>query len=274
VPASFTYQVNGQKEEILNGNNKANKEGLATLKLQLPKFDSKEILKLIVISFYKGTRNITAVNIPTQFNIADDKTSQDKIQPSGEIKHLNIQLKPANLSSDINTKVVLDITVTDDKGAPVMANLTISASNNFPTQLPSQNDNILSFSNRKSIQTVSGLNTDVKDFFTQQLIRLTQSPGSPFIVQEKNNEKKLRKREIASNSKIHVGYSGDLNAIKNHSSTLFWGPDIMTDNAGKASVNFSKNDNSAEVLISVDGMAANGVCGSSSIVVYPTSLIR
>jgi hypothetical protein len=60
----------------------------------------------------------------------------------------------------------------------------------------------------------------------------------------------------------------EANKSKAKSSTLYWGPDILTDNAGKASINFSKNDNSAEVIISVDGIAANGVCGSSSVVVY------
>jgi hypothetical protein len=366
VPASFTYQLNGQNEEILNGNNKANSDGLATLKLQLPKFDSKENLKLIVIPSYKGTKNITGVILPTQFNTTDNKTSQDKNQPSSESKHLNIQVKPTNLSSEKSDRVVLDITVTDEKGNPVMANLTISASNNIPTQLPSQNDNILSFSERKNTVTDAVLNTDIKEFFTRHLNQITQAPGSAFIVQEKNNAKKLRKREMAFNQKNQVGYSSDrtiyeilmsikpyrmeggkitfglgvgnsvnyadgalivvdgikmgtdasvlstipvpdiakinastqvmdiqkysamnsvgvieittkkspeflkneANAHKAKSSTLFWGPDIMTDNAGKASVNFSKNDNSSEVLISVDGMAANGVCGNTSLVVY------
>jgi hypothetical protein len=364
VPASFTYQLNGLKEEIINGNNKANNEGLATLKLQLPKFDSKENLKLIVIPSYKGTKNITGVVIPTQFNTVNNNASQDKTQTPVESKRLNIQLKPTNLSTDKNDRVVLDISVTDEKGMPVMANLTISASNNIPTQLPLQNDNILSYSTRKNSQTDAV--TDVREFFTRQLNMITQAPGSAFIVQEKNNAKKLRKREMAYNQKNQVGYSSDrtiyeilmsikpyrmeggritfglgvgnsvnyadgalivvdgikmgtdasvlstipvpdiakitastqvmdiqkysamnsvgvieittkkspeflkneANAGKAKSSTLFWGPDIMTDNTGKASINFSKNDKSAEVLISVDGMAANGVCGSTSLVVY------
>jgi hypothetical protein len=284
VPASFTYQLNGQKEEILNGNNKANNEGLATLKLRLPKFDSKETLKLIVVPSYKGTKNITAVIIPTQYNIVNNKTSQEKNQSSGLSKHLNIQLKPSNLSSEKNTMVTLDITVTDDLGAPVIANLTISASNNVPTRLPSQNDNILNFSNRKSDPANTVFNTDVNEFFTSHLIQLTQSPGSPFIVQEKNNAKKLRKRKIAYNQKYSAMNSvgvieittkkspeilkNETNARKVKSSTLYWGPDIMTDNTGKATINFSKNDSSPEVIISVDGMAASGVCGSSSVIVY------
>jgi hypothetical protein len=366
VPASFTYQLNGQNEEILNGNNRANSEGIATLKLQLPKFDSKETLKLIVIPSFKGTKNITGVIIPTKYNLVRDKTSQAKDLITDELKHLNIHLKPVNLSTDKNDKVVLDITVTDDKGTPVMANLTVSASIIIPTWLPVQNDNLLSYSDRLSVQTGPALNPDLKEFFTNHLVELTQSPGSPFIVQEKNNAKKLLKRELAYNQKNQVGYSSDrsiydilmsikpyrmeggmiifglnvgssvnyqqgalivvdgikmgtdpsilstipvpdiakitastqvmdiqkysamnsvgvieittkkspeflkneANANKTKSNTLFWGPDIMTDNTGKASINFTKNDKTSEVLISVDGMAANGVCGSSSVVVY------
>jgi hypothetical protein len=366
VPAGFAYQLYGQKEEILNGNNKANDEGLATLKLQLPKFDSKELLKLIVIPSYKGTKNITGIIIPTQFNTVNNKTSQEKDQSSSESKHLNIQLKPASLSTAKKDMVVLDITVTDDKGNPVMANLTISASNNVTTLLPSQNDNIVNYSSRKSDQTSAVASTDLKEFYTQHLIKLTQSPGSSFILQEKNNAKKLRKRESAYNQKNQIGYSSDrsiydilmsikpyrlesgkitfglgagnsinnsegalivvdgikmgtqasvlstipipdiakitastqvldiqkysamnsvgvieittkksseflkneANAHKAKSSTLFWGPDVMTDNNGKTSINFSKNNKTAEVLISVDGMAANGVSGSSSVIVY------
>lgn len=39
----------------------------------------------------------------------------------------------------------------------------------------------------------------------------------------------------------------------------------MTDSSGKAYVSFFNNEKSIEILISVNGMAANGVCGSSSI---------
>ena len=162
VPASFAYQLNGDKEEILNGNNKANNEGISSLKLQLPKFDSKETLKLIVIPSYKGTKNITGVIIPTQFNTVNNKTDQNRIQPSGESKHLNIQLKPANLSSGKNDTVVLEITVTDDNGTPVVTNLAISASDNIPTLLPPQYDNIVSYSDSKSDKTDSDVYSGYK----------------------------------------------------------------------------------------------------------------
>jgi hypothetical protein len=39
----------------------------------------------------------------------------------------------------------------------------------------------------------------------------------------------------------------------------------MTDSSGKASASFFSNDNSTEVLISVEGIAANGLSGSSSL---------
>jgi hypothetical protein len=47
--------------------------------------------------------------------------------------------------------------------------------------------------------------------------------------------------------------------------TLFWGPEIITDSFGKASVSFRNNNKSAEVLISVDAIAANGTYGSGSL---------
>ena len=68
VPASYSYQLTGNKEEILNGNNKANSDGIANIKFRLPKFDNKETLKLIVVASSRGTKNITGVIIPTPFN--------------------------------------------------------------------------------------------------------------------------------------------------------------------------------------------------------------
>jgi hypothetical protein len=49
------------------------------------------------------------------------------------------------------------------------------------------------------------------------------------------------------------------------SNTLFWGPDIITDKEGKASVNFINNEKTNDVLISVNGISGKGVCGSSSM---------
>jgi hypothetical protein len=57
----------------------------------------------------------------------------------------------------------------------------------------------------------------------------------------------------------------EANVAKDKSNLLFWGPDIITDNSGKASINFINNNLSPEILISVDGIAANGLSGSSAI---------
>jgi len=51
---------------------------------------------------------------------------------------------------------------------------------------------------------------------------------------------------------------------ENKTSTIFWKPDIITDSSGKASISFS-NKQSSTVYISVEGNAANGLAGSSTI---------
>lgn len=363
IPASFAYQLSFGTVVVLNGNNKANNEGKAALNLQLPKFDNTETLKLFVDPSYKGAKNITGIVIPTHFNYTGEKIRQGKILSYNESKHLNIQLKNINLSNEKNDKVRLEISVTDDKGTPVMANLSVSASNIIPRQLHFENDNILNYANLKSNLPEESANLDKIKYFTQYLSEKTQSPGISFIIQEKNNIKKLHKMAQSVNQKNQNGYTADRNifdiimqikpyrldngkiifgigsqnsiysqdgalivvdgvkmgtdpsilnsipvpdiahisvstnvmdiqrysamnsvgiieismkknkefikseenASKDKSSTLFWGPDIMTDSSGKASVSFFNNEKSTEVLISVDGIAANGVCGSSSI---------
>jgi hypothetical protein len=363
VPASFSYQLLGKDEEILSGNNKANSDGFASLKIQLPKFAGKEILKLIVMPSYKGAKNITGVFIPTQYNTQAVEANKGAIQSSAESKHLNVQLKTINLSNGKNDKVQLEISVTDETGKPMMVNMSVSASNTLPHQLSFENDNILNYSDRKQLQTVTTSTADLKDYFTGYLIQKTQMPGHPYIIQDKNNAKKLHRKEQSSSQKSLEGYSSDRsiydilmsikpyhidngmimfgigtmnsvnspegalividgvkmgtdaallgtiavpdigritastnvmdiqrysalnctgvieitmkknkdflkneeNAAMSKSSTLFWGPQIMTDNAGKASVSYFNNENSNEVIISVNAMSANGICGSNSL---------
>jgi hypothetical protein len=362
VPASYSYQLIGNKEEILNGNNKANSDGIANVKFRLPKFDNNETLKLIVVASSKGAKNITGVFLPTLFNSTRLKTKPAENPSVNELKHLNIQLRAINATTDKNDKVQMEISVTDDKGNPAMADLSVSVSNLLQHQLPAENDNILSV-HQRNYMPEAGSNTDIKEYFTEYLIQKTQSPGTPFIVQEKNNVKKLHKLESAANKKNQIGYSSDrsvfdilmsikpyhidngkiifsssaMNSINNpdcaliivdgiklgtdasilnsisvpdiakitastnvmdiqrytamncagiieitikkskeylkneensakpKSNTLFWGSDIMTDNTGKATFSFYSNGKTQEVLISVNGLAANGECGSSTI---------
>lgn len=363
VPASFAYQLSFGTVVVLNGNNKANNEGRAALNLQLPKFDNTETLKLFVDPSYKGAKNITGIVIPTHFNYTSEKIRPGKILSYNESRHLNIHFKNINLLDEKNDKIRFEISITDDKGTPVMANLSVSASNIIPQQAHPDNYNILTYASKKINLAEANANLDRINYFTQYLSEKTQLPGISFLIQEKNNIKKLNKMAQSVNQKNQSGYSPDrnifdilmqikpyrlangkiifgigsqnsinsqdgaliivdgirmgtdaglLNSIpvpdiaritastnvldiqrysalnsvgiieifmkkspdfvkneaantKSKSNTLFWGPDIMTDSSGKATVSFFNNEKSAEVLISIDGIAADGVCGSSTI---------
>lgn len=363
VTQGFTYLLTGVSGEILNGKGKANNEGLATLTFKLPEFDKKEDLKLFVTPSYKNTKTITGVVIPTRDNYTGGKQFKVSNLPSNEFKHLNIRLNTVSLSNEKSDKFRLDISVTDEDGVPVMANLSVSVSNIIPGQLSFENDNIVSYITLKRTPTENVKNADIKQYFAQYLLQKTRLPGSQFIVQEKNDPRKLRKKHEPVNQKKQDGYSSDRNIfdilmsikpyhidngkitfgintvnsinnqdgaliivdgikmgtdpsilnsipvpdiaritastnvmdiqrysglnnvgiieifmkknkdfIKNEetadlakSSTLFWGPAIMTDSSGKASATFFNNNNSPEILISVEGIAANGLCGSSTI---------
>jgi hypothetical protein len=360
VPAGFAYRLSGTKGDILSGKSKADNEGQATLRLQLPQFDNSENLKLIIDPSYKGSRTMTGVVIPTRSNYIPGHKIKNKNTIASGAGHLNIAFKTTRVQSGKDENVRLDISVTDDKGIPTMASLSVSASNIFQNQFIDENDNIAGYLNRMNSPSAveSGQNTN--KYFTHYLIQETQAPGIPFIVQEKNNPKKLKKIE---QSRKEYGYSGDhsifdilkqikpyhiengkiifgisafnsinsvegalivvdgvkmgtnsdiLNTIpvsdiaritastnvmdmqrysalnstgvieismkKNSdfikkegsasdtkNSTLFWGPDIKTDAGGKASVSFLNNKLSAEILIAAEGIAANGLSGSSSL---------
>jgi hypothetical protein len=359
VPVTFNYQLTGSSGEILNGKNNSNNEGFASFSLSLPQFDDKESMKLLVSASYKGAKSVTGIVIPTKYNYAGRNTYAGSNLAANNLKRLNIQVKTDKLQYEQNDNVRLDISVTDDKGTPVMANLSVSASNFIRYQLPYENDNLVNYSGRKNKPLEVNSNLDIKKYFAQDLVKTTQSPGKPFLVQEKNNPKKLHRKSETGQQKQY-GYSSDRNifdilmqikpyhiengkitfgamnsinnldgaliivdgvkmgtdasilsdipvpdiaritastnamdiqrysamnnngiieifmkktndfvkkeetAARDKSNTLFWSPEIITDSSGKASVSFYNNNKSAEVLISVDGIAANGLFGSGS----------
>ena len=357
VPVSFAYQLTGTSGEILGGKSKANSDGTATLKLQLPVSDNKEVLKLIVTPSHKGAKTITGIVIPTPFNFTKGNKQNVVNIPVNEIKHFDILLKTIKLQDD---KVGLEISLIDEKGNPVMANMSVSASNIIPHQLFYSN-NITNFAYLNNNQPEFTSETDVRKYYAGILLQYTQSPGKPFIVQEKNNPKKLSRKGESGSQKKQYGYStdrsiydilmsikpyhiengkitfgigtmnslnnldgaliivdgikmgtdasilgtipvqdiahisastnvmdiqryssmnsvgiieitmkksGDLakkegNAAKTKSNILFWEPNVMTDRSGKTSVSFLNNNQSDELLITVEGVAANGLSGSS-----------
>ncbi|TAL65377.1 MAG: hypothetical protein EPN88_09660 [Bacteroidetes bacterium] len=239
-PVNFTYQLTGRFNEILSGKSKAKKDGSATLTLKLPEFEDKEILKLIVIPSSNGWINSTGIVIPTKYNYAGGKKDTAGNISVDKFKHLKILIRTNKQHYEQKEKVDLDIYVTDEKGTPMRANLSVSASNVRPHQLLFENDSIGTYTNLKSKQSTpnssccqevsetnkttmvlendkhaydigmgSIFSATTRKFFAQCLLNLTQSPGSQFIVQEKNNLKKLLKRKESVNKVIQTGYSSD-----------------------------------------------------------------
>jgi len=254
VPASFSYQLSGRYEEILSGNGKANSDGIATLKIQLPKFDGKESLELAVDPTFKGTKHSTGVIIPTKFNVNGNIPDRINYDYSPETKHLNIQINPGNLQPGRNEKGSFEISVADENGDPVTTSLSVSVAGIAPHQQNSESDNLLGFIHQEPNRQQVVTSSDLKMHFAQYLNQKTQRPGSTYIIQEKNNLKKLHKKVSGQNRKPdNLG-----------SNTLFWSPVILTGKDGNATVSFTNSGKASEVLISVDGMAANGMVGSAS----------
>lgn len=389
VPVSFTYQITGNSGEILSGKSKAGNDGLATLTLNLPGYDNKEVLKLLVNSSYKGTKLTAGIVIPTKYNYNSKKINSALNLQAGEFNSLKIQLNTDKLQYSQNEKVSLDIHVTDDKGNPVLAELTVSASENFPVQFSSATINTKLKKNQSAIDSdwssvvyamvgttpeteniVLADDSGLQHFFSRQtrlffagcLLKFNQTPGRQFIVQEKNNVKKLQRNALAAmsqngystdrkvldilmqiksyhieNDQIFFGgnamnsisqsqagaliiidgikmgtdasilttipvtdiaritastspmdiqkYSGlnstgiiEIYTKKNpayskagattdkiKSTALFWEPDIISDNTGKASVHFNNGNNPSEITVSVSGVSTNGLSGYSSV---------
>lgn len=371
-PISFSYQVTGPSGELLSGKGKTNVEGTAILKLQLPEFDIHQTLKLFIKPLYKGSKKVTGIVIPTD----PDEQPAYAAAPADKNNHLKIQVSALKQVYVPGDKVQLAISVTDEKGQPEMANLSVSASNLIPFKFPVDYNNIIEYTNYKTSQpelnskpvksdadladnaeTTAFFNAEVRNYFAQCLSRIIQSPGRSFIVQDKNNVKKIRKSQEAVASQ--AGYSSDrslmeiimqikpyhvengkitfgintMNSINNQDgalivvdgvkfgtdaailstipvqdiahitvstnlmdiqrysamnnvgiiditmkksfskneesvskgNTLYWEPDLLIDNTGKILVDFLNNDNSDEVIISVNGINGKGIYGSTTL---------
>lgn len=366
VPATFTYQLTGSKGELLSGKGKTTDDGVSTLMLKLPEFNEQETIRLLITPSYKGGRTSSAIVIPTGNN---RRIKNIRTFSKNGLEHLKISISTGSQSYGHDDKVKLEISVTDEKGLPVMANLSVSASNIVNLESWSENDDILKRTDfnitagekelltEEDSDTRSFYNIRTRKYFAAALQELTQIPGHPYIVQEKNNLKKLRKNADLTSSK--TGYSSDRNifdiimqikpyhiengkisfgissmnsafnpdgaliiidgikkgtdseilnsiavqdiarinvstnqmdvqkysAMNNvgiieifmkksseftrhevpgdvsRTNTLFWGPDIITDKSGRTSLEFSNNEYSENVMIVINGVAANGAVG-------------
>jgi hypothetical protein len=203
VPADYNYQLTSSTVELLKGKGKAGEDGLAILDLNPVKFDKNATVQLLISSVYKGIRNVSGIIIPTtpQYTGRDIQPAAESSLSMNTTKQLNIRLEP---TSNEDNKIRLTIHVTDNNGSPLMADLSVSASNIIPGQHPFENLN----QDLKNIQ----LNTepDIIKYSVEKLLEVTRCPGKCFIVQEKNNLKKLKKHKVDSRLK-QDGYSSDRN---------------------------------------------------------------
>jgi hypothetical protein len=243
IPSSFTYQLFATNGEIASGKGKSQEDGIATLEILLPAFNSKDNLKLLVTTSYKNKQKITGIVIPTQ-----DNFNEIKFYESGRMafinkdKQLNIQIKTDKPQYKRNEKVQVNLNVTDDKGDPVVATLSFSAYVAMPQSFPLQNDNmttdaimknnlsglsailyqVISHSKEEFSQIVSSeeeiksgsqsfFKLSLREFFAQNLSIITQLSGSSFTVQEKNDIEKIRAKKENRNQMNPNGYTADRN---------------------------------------------------------------
>ena len=265
VPAAFSYQLSGRNEDLISGNGKANNEGTVQLKLQLPKFDSRETMELTIDPTFKGAKYNTGVIIPTKFNYEGTNTDQKRERSALIPGQLNVMVNPAAMATDSGGEDSFEIYVTDEMGEPVVANLSISAGYVHP-HLPGNNfETIIEYLGRMNENPQLVSFSDLNNYFAQYLLLFTKLPGRPYILTEKNNIRKLgRKSSPVNKSKSGLPSDESLPAPADRSGILFWNSNILTDNSGKASVKFMEKGRSGEIQVSVDAVGTNGAIGSGS----------
>ena len=55
------------------------------------------------------------------------------------------------------------------------------------------------------------------------------------------------------------------NHLPDFRNTLYWDPDLHTDKTGKASIEFYSSDESAEYIITVEGITSDGMTGTAAM---------
>ncbi len=212
-PVNFNYQLTGPSGELLSGKGKTNSDETAIINLKLPEFDLHQPLKLLIKPLYKGAKKVTGIVIPSN----PDEQSAHSAAPSNN--HLKIQVSSLQKVYLPGDKVQLAISVTDEKGHPVMANLSVSVSNLIPFQFPVDYNNMTEYKNYKATQpaidfvpaktdekdAIAVFNTEIRNYFAQCLSRFTESPGKTFIVRDKSSMGKAGKKQKAATRQS--GYS-------------------------------------------------------------------
>ncbi len=241
VPASFSYQLTGSSGEVFAGKSKSGNDGTAIVTIQLPEFKYEESMKLFVTGSYKGDKKIMGIVIPTHFYNIYSKEDSGMNLPVYDKKQLNILIRTDKKQYRQNERVQVDILVADDKGAPVVASLSISAADVDYSSAPFQESSITSDSLMKNcdsenlqwrqiisgkkdtipqilntngetgLQSESVFSTGLRNFFAGCLSTLTQSPGKQFVVQDKNDLKRLKTKKDTKATLKQEGYPPDQN---------------------------------------------------------------
>jgi hypothetical protein len=283
IAASFTYELKESKHVITNGTGKSKEDGNAILNILLPEFQSNDTLKLIINTSIKGNDMSCGIVIPSPFNNRKPLIYSGKNENTGIKPQLNIRINTIKQQYSRGENVRADINVINDQGNPVVANLSVSASNSSNSSSPINENQIISCSNLKNstsgpgllwCQILSEINKneipEIKNAGTNEegekslfdivlrksiarsLTIFNQMPGHAYIVQEKNDIKKIRKK-LASEGKVqksgYEAYRNIFDIINQIKPIQVMGGEIMISNAGNYSINNQKG-----ALIVIDGI--------------------
>ncbi len=283
ISTLFTYQLSDSRRGITNGKGRSKEDGNATINILLPEFQSNDTMKLSVSASVKGNNITSEIVIPTPFNNIKPMTYSGKNETAGKNKQLNIQINTDRQQYTREENVRAEIYVVNDQGNPVVASLSVSASNPAPSSSSINENQIVTCSNFKNSTSGPGLlwchilsemNKNVfpeiknvaadekgetslfdavlRKSFARSLTLFNQSPGHAYIVQEKNDIKKIQKKQASAEKVKQTGYTADrniLDIINRIKPFQIVGGEIIFSNAGNFSINFQKG-----ALIVIDGI--------------------
>ena len=136
--------------------------------------------------------------------------------------NLKIQIKSEKESFERKENVRLDIFVTDSKGEPIAANLSVTVSdlilgkNYRHSEIISGKDIKVSEIEKKPTESSDDetlFSPAIRNFFAQCLVKTLSIPGSQFVAQEKNSIKKLYNYNKSLKKESMNGYPSDRNVL-------------------------------------------------------------
>jgi hypothetical protein len=253
VSASFTYKLQNTREDLYNGEGKTDRDGRAAIRLKLPEFQNDDTLELLVTSSYRGEDITSGIVIPTPGNYDYLKIHPNNAISTSDNKTLEIQINTDKQQYKRNEKVELCLNVTDDKGVPMAADLSVSVSDLQTSGFPVQNKNTLSGMIRKTGASGYGSYLKWNKFFARCLALTDHYPGHSFIIEGKNDSERInRDLESAGSGYEQPGYPADrkiLDIIQQMKPYQIVDGKIMFANRGITSIYYQEG-----ALIIVDGI--------------------